>query len=467
MSRHFLRSLLYTTLLSTFYGNNLTAVPQNNILDSAPMHSLRGSDNFYKEVNKPTLSLSLAPFYLHTATTSQPGTGKTWGSNIYGQWNMAALFFNTPSTINTTLLPNYTAAKTAIAGFPTSTATSPYNIDLTNPATYSPDNPSMQVVRYDYIPVNVEKSGIRSKIGIDLGGGFGLSVKGGVSLLKQAAGNFSTAQLTTDMNPPTSSDNSTNATTLFNYLMGDEGRTLVAKDLGMDLRSFKKTSLEDMHVATHWHLPIPMKEKDTLVFNLVPFFSIGAWLPLAERRDQNKVFSLPGGSDGHLGLTAETAIAFDFPDMLQISIGGGAAFYAAKDFASYRVPTSKYQTSIIPWRTAVTKEPGVTWYLNASMKAENFVSKKDIPNFSFYFDYIYTEHMHDSIILREPNPVLASFFRPDILEERSSYKTIEMFGALHCAITSNIGFGIGAQGTISGTRSYRPTTLIWSLDIAL
>lgn len=467
MSRHLLCSLLYGLTITFMAQSFLFATPQNNIFDPAPAHSPAGTDKFYNPIKEKTWSLSFSPFYAHTGTASVPGSGKTWGSNIHGKWNMGAIFFNPISTASS--LPSYNAAKINLAALsPITGGSTQYNTNYTDQNAYSPDNASTQAATFNFVPVNIEKIGLRGKCNFELPRGFGITIKGGAAETRQIImGNFDTGSLIND------TYSNSNAQALYTNLMSAPALQKISRDVGINVSSFKKTGLEDVHVSLSWQIPFPMKEtgdseyadKEEVVLSLVPYLSVGTWIPLADHTDQSNPFSLPAGNNGHIGLTAEAALALDFPEMMQISIGGGAVFFAEKDFAQFRMPTHSAQIGFIPWTTSVTRRPGITWYLNASMKAENFVSKKDIPNFSFYFDYIYTEHIKDSIILREPDNTKAALFLPSVVESRSAYRTQQMFGALHCAFTSNIGASIGAQGTISGARSYRPTTLIWSLNM--
>ena len=133
---------------------------------------------------------------------------------------------------------------------------------------------------------------------------------------------------------------------------------------------------------------------------------------------------------------------------------------STEDRDGQRVPTSKYQVGLIPWTTTISQKPGTIWYANISFKADDFIKQ-----FSFYFDYIFTEHLKDEITIKSTNANQKTYFKPAVLEERSSWKAQQLNAGLKYDITKNCFIGVAVQGYISGEKTYRTTTFLGSLGL--
>jgi len=192
---------------------------------------------------------------------------------------------------------------------------------------------------------------------------------------------------------------------------------------------------------------------------LIPYLSVGVWLPSGEKKDIDKAFTLPTGNDDFYGLTAEGAINVDFPDTMQLGFGGGVALYESKFLNNYRVPSSNNQYGIYPWKANIKKRPGAVWYVRASMKAEEFIE-----DFSFYVDFIHTQHLKDSITMRETDAARNAYFRPEALERDSKWRANVIHGGLNYHVSPGFEMGISFQAPISGSRVYKTTTILGTLS---
>jgi hypothetical protein len=459
------KQILLLVVFSVMSIHILETTPLLNIQDSAIIHTVYGTDKYLPSKRKSTLAIHLSPFFQHTATASNRLGTKVPAGNINGRWNMFAIYYNQPPPSVATL-PNYTAGKIAAQNFTTGNLEM---LDFTNEVNFNPDDPNALVGSYQAVAITYEKIGLRSQLSFDFGFGLGIVVKGGVATYKQIPTFTIDSNLQNILTPPATPP-ATEALQnppmisptqiFFNNFLSTRQRNLIAKDLGLDLYEQRKIDLEDLHVSLRWNVPFDIKEKGEHILTLAPYLSVGAWLPLAQTKDQNKAFSLSLGNDGFTGITAEGAFSFDFPEIIQISLGGGWAFYPGRDFTNYRVPTSEFQAGIIPWATNITKEPGALWYINASLKAMLF-----IPEFSCYFDYVYTEHLKDKITLKESNSARAAFFLPQKLERESAWKIQNFTAGLKYDLSAYCSFGLAIQSTISSSRTYRPTTFLGSIII--
>ncbi|MBM3886604.1 hypothetical protein FJ364_01625 [Candidatus Dependentiae bacterium] len=460
-------------LIALCLSNRISTTPANNYQDPVVFHTVMGSDKFYNPGGKANLSLHLSPFYAHTHTAYTPQGKKASNGNVFGTWNMAGLFLNDNPRPTTQPMSFYTKTKNVLKNLKNQSSTLPYSKDYTNEATFNPDEDAYQAVYYQAVDLKYEKMGLRGQLNFDLGVGLGAAVKGGIANLKSRLPtytiqkNFGTAAGLLPVDPEAGTSPAPGAQPqalqIYESSLGENARRQLFKELNFDASESNITDLEDLYGNVYWHVPIKIKEKGDHVFSLIPYLSVGASLPMGKDRNQNRLYPVINGNDGYTGLTAEGAIALDFPNMMQLSFGGGITMFNTRDLTNAHVPTSEFQRGIYPWTTSISRQPGAIWYANVSMKADNIASKRDIPNFSCYFDYIYTEHQHDTIKLKEPKATFAQYFRPDLLERDSSWKAQILHGGIKFGLSKNVYMATAVQTIIGGTRVYRPTTLLGSL----
>ncbi len=484
----------FFTVILLLLTVSLGATPQYNIYDPAIVHTVYGTDKFYKEREKSEFTLHISPFYQHTTTASQQlGENQQNGvsnkvpiGNRLGRWNMVALYYNPADTIPTNS-PLGQARTQIIESEKTNSQSSAQSITLFTGQNFNLSGvpsipaPSVNANLIDEstagtiatVAVNYERLGVRGQVAFDFAFGLGMSIKGGVVDYKQAptftayAGSSTSSTVATEtgagattVKGPTTSPGQT----VLSQLNTQGQREAIAQQFGLNLSEQRLTTLEDTHVGLHWSIPFKIHEKEEHVYTMAPYFSIGAWIPTGSEFDQNKAFSVATGNDGFPGGTAEFSLNFDFPKMLQIGFGAGAAFFGTRTLTGQRVPTSELQVGIIPWKTTITKRPGPTWYFNVSLNSEQFTS-----GFSFYFDYIFTQHIKDSITLQETNSTRLMAFQKGVesMVSDSSWKAQHFNLGFKYDISSMCSISLGAQGYISGIRSCRVTTVLGSVSIAL
>jgi hypothetical protein len=254
---------------------------------------------------------------------------------------------------------------------------------------------------------------------------------------------------------------------LYKYIFSQNARQKLFKEINLDVSEVRDTCLEDTHMQLFWHFPYEMKEKGELSVTMIPYLAIGAWIPTGKVRNQDRAFSIDTGNGGFYGLTFEGSLGFDYPKLLQASFGAGALVSMSKEFKNYRVPSAAADTPIkqsgfYPWKTTVSRTPGITWYGNASFKADGFSDAM-----SLYFDYIYTYHQKDSILLRETSSDRSKAFAlgPARLEEESNWKTQLLNIGLEYRINQHLSFGGAVQAMIGGVRVFKTTTVLASMTL--
>lgn len=503
------RLMFFLTLLSS----KILSIPQLNIADPNPVYTIYGSDKYFTRIKGAELSLHITPYFQHTSTASKkdddptgafyiptsttvggvsvltPRKNKVPIGNIYGSWNMFGLFFNDarPSSGTFTELDN---ARSVIASL--ANVTGGLSGDFTQEINFNPDCGGCEIVGYyKSVEVEYQKAGLRGKIGLDFGFGLGMDIKGGFGSYSQIPRFIIADQLTNiltvggSLTPPYTGNEASgttssptvsgtppnlitapcsldqkNAQKVCMALMSDQARTRIARELDLNLSRVNVTGLEDTHVRLYWNVPFECCKNNETIVTIAPHFGIGAWLPTGLEADPNRAFSLSTGNEGYAALTIESAINFDFIDMLQFSIGGGGVFYGERTLRCQRVPTSIYQVGIIPWKTDIKRKPGSLWYLDLALKAEDF-----IPDFSFYLEWQYTEHQHDEICVINQSEGPCPLFLPGVLEERSKWKIQNVTASIKYNFSKNCAIGLGLEGVIHSERTYRSTTLFGSVII--
>ncbi len=479
---------------------NCFSLPQYNIQDTQPFYTVMGSDKYYSSLDSNTIQINFSPYHQHAKSGREASGKKVAIGDIYGKWNMFGVFFGDGGRPAGKITQNLGASRAlisqlnsvAVGALLSGNVTTADSMKYANIANYtvSPEdpvalsaskvfNPERDIVgSYDSTMVRYERVGLRTQLNFNFRWGLGFGIRSGVSDYKQRPefnlnNSFrkeaGLSYSETDENGtikqhepilPGKEGFDVSAHHILVTLLDERSRNAIAKDLELDLSEVRETKWEDTHVYMSWQHPFAVSDKEgDFECSIIPYVSLGVWLPTGEEKNQDKAFSMPTGNDGFTLVTLEGALSFDFPKMIQTSFGGGVLFGNERELSNYRVPTSKYQVGIVPWKTNILKRPGVTWYVNASFKAEDFIS-----TLSFYFDWIYTRHLKDSVTLREPNNTRSNAFKPGILvlETNSEFKNQQVSFGFNYQVTKFLAFGFGAQSYISGARVYRSTTLMGS-----
>ena len=451
-------SLLCLIIVALFGVNRITCLPMYNLQDPAIIHTIYGTDKFYHHREKSGPSIYISPFYQHTITASDQCGRKVPAGNIYGPWNMFAIFFNDPRTASQRAqTPIYEQARAAMAGL--KDASGKYGgRDYTIEKQHDPDRDT--VGQYKEVTLDYEKMGLRLQLNYDFACGLGFAARFGVADYSQKPDfvfqdGFLIEACVEPVPDMSSFQQEPNAKTIFDRLMSDNTRNCIAKEFGLNLCEQCGTDIEDIHVSAYWHWPICIKHKDCNC-RLTPYLSVGVWLPTGREMKDDEPFSIAFGNDGFTGVTVEASLGFEFPDILQLNAGVGVLFFSSRDLNCRRIPTSEFQVGFIPFETNITKDPGTIWYANLSFRAIEFIK-----HFSFNFDYVYTRHTGDNIKLA--NKDCNSLFKPEVLEKRSKWIAQIANAGLQYHLSEHCSFGFAVQGYIAGKYNYRPTTLLGSI----
>lgn len=477
--------LFFLCLLSM---NAVIATPTLNPYDTQPIYSPLGLEKYYKKQKKAMTTILLSPFYQYSDSAKDDEGEKVWAGDRLGKTNMFGLLWNPPfSTPPTGKYTNWTNAKSTIATNTTTDTTPPpsryqvYQPDATKTGLSEPApfDPATYPFVYVSTPLKYEKTGLRGKLGFESKWGLGVALKGGLANVKQDTQRTKITIPTIDMYLPFRLENQfeldvfsaskiENAVAIYNALYDTQKLDLVAKDLELTLQSYSKTTMEDTHLQLYCNIPCVIHDtKGDEALSVIPFFAVGAWLPSGNDIDQNNPYSVSTGNEGFWGVSFDANLSFDFPMIpkddqhIQIAFGLGLVLFPERDINNYRVFTNPYQRNIIPWKTNISKEPGITWYGNIAFKADNFIE-----NVSTYIEYVYTQHEKDEITLRETDKTRLAAFQTGVAEQQriSSWQNQQMNFGIAYQVVPQLSVGFSVQAQITGKRVMRAVTTLGTVS---
>ena len=136
---------------------------------------------------------------------------------------------------------------------------------------------------------------------------------------------------------------------------------------------------------------------------VIPFLRFGASVPTGRAKEQDFFFSLPFGNNGSASVNINAGMNFDFSETVEIGAEVGYSHFFKKDFDNFRAPTNFLQSSIFPFATPASVQPGDTAYVAGKLAAYHFLDR-----LSFYGQWVYVHHQKDKIDLINPDPAFIS-----------------------------------------------------------
>lgn len=517
-----LKNLVFLLIITLFFEQFLFATPVNNRYDPVAFYNCRGTDKFYFKKDKWKINFDITPFYMHGSGARDAGGHRVPEGDIFGKLNMLTLFFGSgyaagspgasptskPFTFKSdtgepdpvTVVDNYTRFSTArrvldgktliygaepvptfakitelkalygpqvlydlAASFTGTSDATKILKDYTNENEFDQSNQSLGCFS---IPIKYEKMGLRGLVSVEFPFGLGINLKGGFVDIKQRP-IFHNLSHGTEINGGVAAND---YSLTYTYMMQNEIYPVIFHELGLNVDEYHRVCMEDTHLQVYWGFPFDSRdENDNISVSIIPYVSMGLWLPTGQKMDPNRAFSMPASNDGNTwGLTLEGNLNFDLPGTIQLGAGGGVSFYGSKNM-NMRVPATEYPGANVlsnvisggyqnpmfcPWMANVRKRPGTLWYVNLSFAAPDFIK-----HFSFYFDYIYTQHQRDSITVNSSSLYDKNYFKTNNLREVSKWKDNKVHMGLSYRVSNALDIGLTVQAHISGVRVYRTTTI--------
>lgn len=311
--------------------------------------------------------------------------------DIDGRWNLLALFAGKiPAGV--VLPPLYIKAFADLFG----ASTEPGTITEAD-VTFVNNNPCDPRLAYVSAPIKYRKRGIRWDFEAQLCGDWGFQFQGGIVEISQVL-NPCLINLT----------ESTGAPTDFTTCSGRFGFTAqkikcdlfdplvpLMRQLGLDICNFTKWGVEDLYFSLYWRHAYVLNYNRDLSWAralAIPFFRIGVGAPSGRAKEQEKFFSVPfGNNNGSTSFNLNAGLNFDFAETVEIGGEFGWSHFFSRTIDNYWAPTNFLQSSIFPFTTPVTVDPGDSAYVGFKLAAYHFLDR-----LSFYGEWIYVHHNKDN-----------------------------------------------------------------------
>lgn len=323
--------------------------------------------------------------------------------DIDGRWNMLALLAGKlPAELQDLdpvtrmekvqqLYPLYYNALTGI--FPGQTAGTLTERDVTFPA----NNLCFPLYGYASAPIKYRKRGIRWDIEAQLCGDWGFQFQGGIVEISQVL-NQCLINLTENANAPTDAQSTCSQDPVsaekIKCLLFDPLVPLL-RQLGLDICNFTKWGTEDLYFSLYWRHAYVLNYNRDLSWAralAIPFLRFGVGAPSGRAKEEDKFFSVPfGNNNGCTSINLNAGMNFDFSETVEIGGEFGWSHFFSRTIDNYRVPTNFMQSSIFPFTTAITVNPGDSAYVAFKLAAYHFLDR-----LSFYGQWVYVHHNKDN-----------------------------------------------------------------------
>jgi hypothetical protein len=264
--------------------------------------------------------------------------------------------------------------------------------------------------------------------------------------------------------------------------------TDVSRAVGVNPCNYNETSLEDIYAEIFWRRAFIVNKNAALCgqpkFLFIPFVTFGGSLGVGKPKDQNMLFAVPVGNNGHNSAYATAGFSFDFYDTIEVGFDAGFTHFFTKRFCNYRIPTNPFQNILYPFATDAEVSPGKTWFTEAFIYGHNIIDQ-----LSLYARYQFVAHERDSIkvlneqgrriIARKPNGtvikntsnlpqevVVPSPFMPEVLECKTPWSAhlLDIGGTY--ALSPNFAMGILAQIPLTQKNASQSTTFMATFEIS-
>ena len=431
-------------LFFLFFSQTVFANPPALYFDPGAIHETCGVNRLPVAEEEWKFDLNISPFYQHASGARDPYGKKVPLGDRLGKWGMLPLLWGdldaAPKEFNAT---NYAILYTlslqgSDVGGGLSVDEEGFSGELDTDGFYS-------------VPIDYEKKGLRFEMNTSMKSGFGLRIKSGVVDYKQTP-TFIDASTIDNVG-----DDAYVYNFLQNTLMTDTMRsTLLETELGFNLDNCGSVAFEDTLVQFHWTNKFECENGDGQV-EIIPYFAAGFWLPTGKRKDPDKLFALPTGHDGFWGVALEAAVSFNFPKTVLFNFGGSLTLFETKS-QCLRVPNSKYQSVLYPFKAEMRRTMGPAWNINFSMHAYDVMD-----NLSVHFDYLFNKHERDSITLKNCSDARRDAFLPEKLECDSMWKSHTMQLGFLYEVSPCLSLGITGQTHISGIKVYKTHTVMGNM----
>ena len=416
--------------------------------------------------------------------------------DIKGRWNMLALLYDPniqfiSSTINNFIHP-------ADRPQPPCDNQQPFDDtfingtcipEFTDPTLSDPE----ERLGFFTVPISYRKAGARFDLAAQLWSDFGITFNIGVADIKQTNPelrdlscsvspqicNATTDDFSQSISCPTFGVSCTCLQYLIRELINEVDTVL--EELNLDASDFHVRGIEDARIGAYWrHLFVLNRHSCCFpYFALIPYITTELGIPVAEERNNRKLFALSLGNNGHWAVSFTSGVSLAFYDTIEVNAEVGVTRFFDRLYHNLPLPTHPKQQVIFPFSADVTIRPGTNWYFELGMYAPRFLDK-----LSFYGQFVTLHHNEDELCIikdlrldsanlqqarqraianntlcNEPLPPFAL----EKFKDRTAFDVqLANFGFTY-DLSPHLTVGALAQIPISGRSVYRSNTLMLSL----
>jgi len=219
----------------------------------------------------------------------------------------------------------------------------------------------------------------------------------------------------------------------------------------------QKTGAEDVsfYLTLRHNFPVNQDAdpEDWPYFIFTPIIQVGATAAAAKPKNPDIPYDLCLGNNRHQSVNIAGGFNFDFAETIEVDFFAGLTHFFSRTYLA-RVPTSIYQSVLFPYSTNIKVSPGDSWFISLGLNAYHFLE-----NLSVYVQYLYTQHLTDTVQLVTPDPA----FIPSRLEQDTPFKVqVANFG-FDYDLSPNFALGVGYQMPLARRGAYKANTVLLSV----
>lgn len=396
--------------------------------------------------------------------------------DIDGRWNLVALLagklpedlqsITNPADRRIALEKRYPLLAQAFAAiFPDIVPGDVTELDVTFPK----NDPCFPLYGYASAPIKYRKRGIRWDLEAQICGDWGFQFQGGIVEISQVL-NPCLINLTENTNVPDGDQTTCSEITitkedikcnLFDPLVP------LLRQLGLDICNFTKWGVEDLYFSFYWRHAYVLNYNRDLSWAralAIPFFRIGVGAPSGRAKEQDKFFSVPfGNNNGSTSFNLNAGLNFDFVETVEIGGEFGWSHFFSRTIDNFRAPTNFMQSSIFPFATSITINPGDSAYVAFKLAAYHFLER-----LSFYGQWVYVHHNKDNRHFNGiPDPAFLDIDdnNPRAKCRNTAWRTQLFNVAFTYDISPNWAIGFLWQQPLHSRNTYVSTTALFTLNL--
>ena len=256
---------------------------------------------------------------------------------------------------------------------------------------------------------------------------------------------------------------------------------VIADLLDLNIRDYYKTDIEDITLNLYWSRSWEYNA-GKVINECWPYYTIAPYIigeftfPASKEIENNKLFAVPFGNNGHYGLGMVGGFDINFIETVEIGLEAGFTHFTSHCYSNVPVPTSDYQAGMFPRKANFVKQPGTNWTFLATLGSYHFISC-----LSCYVQFVGVHHLRDNFcdivpvpisytpvaLCNNPIPPADNFtvnnIRVEKMREESAWESNFVDVHFTYDISEHTQLGFFWQAPVRQEFAYRPTTVMLSL----